>query len=463
MADDNHHHDPSDEGLHHDGCIHCGLDYDFEMPEGLVDEAHRRNVVIFAGAGISTEVPTVFPDTVLDIAADKLGIEDPESFPETLQAFQDRFGRAALVRMVKRKFDYIDSFPRLRSDARKFHRELATMPYLRDLVTTNWDLYFEDECGATPFVTGEDIALYDMPGRRVLKVHGSIANLASIVATESDYEKRLAELGTNVMGALLRQMLATRTVVFIGYSLRDWNFRRLYAALRADMAEFAPRAYLVTPFGDDGQSDEFGLTVIKTSGVHFLQELKQAMLGHCFIDDVVYDRINEVWDLLNDADDLAKEVPHKQYPAVIHCWAYQDGLRDACYRIRHRSSTGEYSDRHHVLSLIRSYEKYFDRAIEAERFTDAAYIDGYTNGLFLLLSAEDEDAKALFDNIPLFFIYGAESQMRTKEDLDEALEQSRRRAPKARKAARAISDGIPAHMVRSHAPFLPDFTVDQAG
>ena len=452
------------DGLHNDGCIHCGLDYLFEMPEGLLEAAHGNQVVIFAGAGISTEVPTVFPDTVLAIAASKLGIDEPESFPATLQAYQDRFGRAALVRMIKRKFDYIDSFPRLRSDARKFHRELATMPYLKDLVTTNWDTYFEAECGATPFVTGEDIALWDMPGRRVLKVHGSIQNLASIVATEGDYAKRLSDLGTNVMGALLRQMLATRTVVFIGYSLRDWNFQRLYSALRDDMADFAPRAYMVTPFDDDNENDDkFGLNVIKTSGVGFLKELKAQMVGHCFVDDSVYDTIDDVYDLLDEADEYAKSISHKTFPAIIHCWAYHDGMRDALWRVSHKRPTGEYSDRHHVTSLLRTYDTLYDRAYEAGRFTDAAYIDGYDNGLILLMSDDGEHGAELAESVPLYFIYGAQSAMQTQSDLDEALEFSRRRSPKTRKEARTFADNIPEGMVRSHAPFLPDFTMEQAG
>lgn len=449
--------------LYNDGCIHCGLDYDFEMPEGLIDAAHRGQIVVFAGAGISTEVPNVFPDTVLDLAASELGIEAPESFPETLQAFQDRFGRAALVRMVKRKFDYIDSFPRLRSDARKFHQELATMPYLRDIVTTNWDLYFEQECGATPFVTGEDVALYDMPGRRVLKVHGSMSNLASIVATETDYARRLTELGSNVMGGLLRQMLATRTVVFIGYSLRDWNFRRLYEALRADMGDFAPKAYLVNPFGEDERVDDLGLTVIRTSGVRFLRDLKSGMTGHCFIDDSVYDSVEDLFALLDEADDFAKTISPKDSPTVIHCWAYHDGMRDALYRVRHRRVTGEYSDRHHVTELLRTYDKLFDQAYEAGRFTDAAYIDGYTNGLFTLVS-DEENGRELLENVPLYFIYGARDlAMRSQEDLVEALRLSRRRAPKERKEARIFADALPVGLVRSHSPFLPDFTVDQAG
>lgn len=439
---------------HDDECVHCRLDYEFEMPEGLVDAAHGKQVVIFAGAGISTEVPSVFPATILEIAARRIGVENPDSFPAILESFEQRFNRAALVRMVKEKFDYIDSFIGLRHDARKFHRELATMPYLGDIVTTNWDLYFEEECGATPFVTGEDIALYDMPGRKVLKVHGSMSNLASIVATESDYAHRLEELNGNVMGGLLRQMLATRTVVFIGYSLRDWNFRRLYSTLRADMGNYAPKAYMVTPFGSDGEIEkEFGITTIKTSGVHFLKTVKSELYGPCFINDSVYERVDELADLLDEADSIGKKVSHKTYPVIVHCWAYHDGMRDACFRILHRQPSGEYSDRHHVLDMIRYYDDLSNRAYRAERFTDAAYIEGYVSGLMVLLSDEES---GILDQVPLYLVYAGDSDMRSQEDLHEALERSRRKAPKVRKEARQYADLIPEGMVRSHAPFLPD-------
>lgn len=440
----------------HGGCIHCSLDLDITMPEGLVEAAHCGQVVIFAGAGISTEVATVFPDTVLDMAASRLGVDDPQSFPETLQAFQTRFGRPELVRMVKKKFDYIDSFPGPRLHARKFHQELATMPYIRDIATTNWDPYFEEECGATPFVTGEDIALYEMPGRRVLKIHGSISNLSSIVATETDYARRLDELGSNVMGGLLRQMLATKTVVFIGYSLRDWNFRRLYAALRADMKDYAPRAYLVSPFASDQERDEdFGLRALHTSGVRFLRDLKEQMVGHCFIDDFVYDIVDDLYDAILKADRVAKDISHKEFPAIIFCWAYHDGVRDACFRILRRRRSGEYSQRQHVVSMCEAYDSMYDRAYEAERFADAAYIDGYVNGLMMLLS-DKADAEELVDNVPLYFVYGSDSAMRSEDEFREGLQNSRRRAPKVRKKAREISDRLDEGMVVSHVPFLSD-------
>lgn len=442
---------------HNEGCIDCALDFDFRVPDGLIDTAHRRDLVIFAGAGISTEVPAVFPATFYEDVQTRLGIKDGLSFPSLMQLAQDQHGRQVLIRTLKQRFNYIDSFPSLRLRARKFHRELATMPYLRDVITTNWDTYFEAECLATPFISGEDFVFHGMPGRRVYKIHGSMTALWTIVLTESDYASRLEELRNNVLGGALRQLLATKTVVFIGYSLRDWNFRRLYDALRQDMGKLAPRAYFVSPF-PSAEATNLGLEEIRTSGVQFLRTLKSELINDHFLPDEVYDVIAELKDRVFDAKDILARYSHKKYSALAHCWAYHDGLLDACGRILSRRGSGEYSDKHHVTHMIDFYDDLHDRSIEEGRYWEGAYIDGYTNGLINLLIYSDEELR---DGTPLYSIYGSGSSMTTEAELKEALEHSRRRAPKARAEAKTIVANLPEGSVMTHRPFLSDVPSDE--
>lgn len=433
---------------HSDACLNCGLDYEFDMPLEILQAAHSRDLVLFAGAGISTELPSVFPRTFYDSIRDEMSADDSTSFPELMQKFTAQHGRPELVRRLKHRLDYVDSFPSIRRQARKFHSALATMPYLEDIVTTNWDTYFEDETDATPFVSGEDFIFHNLPGRRVYKIHGSIYTLSTLIMTESDYARRLEELRNNVLGGALRQLLATKTVVFVGYSLRDWNFQRLYEALRHDMGAMAPAAFIVSPF--DVPDDRFQLRHIYTSGMGFLRELKSKMTEDCFLPDDVYDRVARVEHLAWEANNYASTKSHKTYPAVVHCWSYIEGLLDVCGRILLRRASGEYSDRHHVAAKVASYMHLFDRAIEREHFFEAAYINGYCNGLFLLLT-DEEDAE---ESLPLFFVYGSDSPMRTGDDLDAALEWSRRGAPRPRAEARRLTEHAPDGMVLKHGPFL---------
>lgn len=437
----------------HEGmaCVSCGYDYEFTLPKDLVEICHRGNLVIFAGAGISTEVPAVFPQTLYDEIRIDLDLEGG-SFPEVMQSYQDAHGRADLVGRVKKKFEYVDSFPTPRRAARKFHREISTIPFVRDIITTNWDTHFEEECLASPFIQGDDFALLELYDRRVYKLHGSISNLSSLVITESDYLESLSSLGQNVLGAHVKQLLATKTIVFVGYSLSDWNFQRIYETLRSDMGKFAPKAYFVSPFASDAV-EKYHLKFLQTSGVKFAKELKAALGNDCVIPDEKFDEVAQYQSELVNADAIAKSVPFSKFPAVLFCWNYHDGAMDACFRILQRSGSGEYSNKHRVLDLARRYSAAADRAYDGGRFTDAAYLEGYTEALVLLLSIDEDDAPG---SIPYFFLYGSESPMRSLEDFKLDLEGSRRRAPKERMFARKALKDLPPDMVLEHSRILPD-------
>lgn len=437
----------------HDGavCIWCGLDYDFDLPETIVTACKQRQLVIFAGAGVSTEVSTVFPMSLYDeVIADVE--DDAETFPAVMSAYEATHGRAALFKIIKKRFDFVDSFPKSRRAARQFHRELATMPFITDIITTNWDTYFEEECFATPFVVGEDIAFADLHARRVFKIHGSISTLGSVVVTEEDYAETLERLSSNVLGAHVRALLSSRTVVFVGYSLTDWNFVRLYGALLDDMGKFAPAAYFVSPHVST-EAAALGLTQLKTTGMKFVSELKASLIDDCIIPDDGYELIAKLEAKAWEADEHAKGISHADFPAVIFCWSYLDGLTDACFRIRTRRGSGEYSDLHRVQWLAHKYVAGAEKARTAGRFEDCAYMEGYANALVALLSSSDESTLEL---VPTYFVYGSDDDITSEEEFQVALEQSRRRAPKQRAFARNVVRDLPADMVLEHSRLLRD-------
>jgi hypothetical protein len=158
---------PSDCG--NPGCEICGPALPFELPSHLVDELTKGRLVIFAGAGVSTEGHKVFPCSFYDKICETIGDQDSTlSFPDLMSRFCEKHGRAALLTLIKERLDYGYRFPEVFRMSTRFHRAIATIPLLQEIVTTNWDDLFEQVCHALPFVTSEDLGLWNVNGRKVI-------------------------------------------------------------------------------------------------------------------------------------------------------------------------------------------------------------------------------------------------------------------------------------------------------
>jgi len=200
-------------------CDVCKNYHDFIFPNDLFQAFTNHEVVIFAGAGISTEKANIFPSTLYqDIL---LELEYPKdsniSFSKLMSAFcKKKGGKNELIDLITSRLDYVRSFPELYGNTVQFHEYLSMIPCIKDIVTTNWDDYFETVCHATPFIYEQDMAFWEKPKRKVLKLHGSINNFGSMAVTSEDYEKRYKSLATGLIGSELKLLIANKTIVFIG-------------------------------------------------------------------------------------------------------------------------------------------------------------------------------------------------------------------------------------------------------
>ena len=324
-----------------------------------------------------------------------------------MTAFEQANGRPELLQLIKKRLDFIDAFDRTRADATRFHRELSTLFYVDTIVTTNWDTYFERECGATPIVTQRTTRSGGCPGRKVFKVHGSMNNVGSIVATEADYEACYQSLREGVIGSTLKHILATRTIVFLGYSFRDDDFARIYDLIWDQLGPMLRRPVIVT-LDDAFDATRFpGATIVTTDAGYFIQELKRAVAAEsdCLLSDEHFDGLGDLIDDVREAqEELLDGVPLKRYPMSIYTIAYQDGLLDALGRMTTMKGSGTYSHRCDVTALGKRYLTMQKTAVRRRRYWDAAYIEGYINGLIFLV-ADDPDRW----HVPLVHMPGAPS------------------------------------------------------
>jgi NAD-dependent SIR2 family protein deacetylase len=347
----------------------------------------HRDCVVFAGAGISTETRYTHPNTFYDTLRAAVECQDTPPFPALVDRFEDQpNGRQKLIETIVDRFSYINGFRELRQAATRFHDELSTMPYLKTIVTTNWDRYFEEVCDATPFVYESDIPFWGTANRAVLKIHGSIDNYSSIVASSSDYERCFKRLRDGAIGAVLKQLFATKTFVFFGYSATDSDFLAIFQTIKSGLGTFARTHYLVSPFLDDSQRArlaELNIVGIKTDGAHLLSVVKQHMISRfCFAKDESYREVSELLIQLRDLHfAFVGSYKPAENPHLIYATVYQDGLIHALERIIDQRASGRFSDLHAVRGQIGGYRDMIANYLSKRDYWEMSYFSGYQVGL----------------------------------------------------------------------------------
>jgi len=107
----------------------------------------------------------------------------------------------------------------------------------------------------------------------LVKLHGDIDEPGSIVITEEDYIRFIQKMSIRVYHPLHEHMLARLAswpMLFIGYSLEDYNLRLLFKNLELIVEEHLKLSYSVDPEPDDIIVSLMGAGKGRT--VHFIKE-----------------------------------------------------------------------------------------------------------------------------------------------------------------------------------------------
>jgi SIR2-like domain len=441
-------------------CFFCSKKLPFDLNEQLFESFKTGNLVLFAGSGISTECPEVFPFTLYDdVCADlRMKPDNGLGFPELMSRFcKQTNGRSKLLQKIKNRFSYIESFPELYQRATTFHSELSTMYPIDTIITTNWDNYFEKECGAIPFVTANDFAFWSIPGRKVIKIHGSVNSYGSLVITKEDYNRCYTQLSNGSIGSYLKLMLATKTIVYIGFSFKDDDFLKIHKFLSNEMKDILPQSYIVTlDDKSDARFHKLGLTPIYTDGTHFLSVLKNSLIeqNKMFPDDrfEIVKLFLSIVDL--EHDNFSLQVNWQKHPEDIYTFCYQDGLKHALERMIALQNTGYYSHGCNIVNAIKSYEKFKKEKVKIGKYQDVAYIEGYINGLSIILINKDQ--LRFLKVIPLFYIFGYKGNLTTMSEYKKGRKNAENLHKKAFKHANKIVENMlgDSKLVYHHTPFL---------
>ena len=133
----------------------------------------------------------------------------------------------------------------------------------------------------------------------LLKLHGAFDLAETVVVTENDYLRFIQKMGDQRIHPIhqfVRTQMMKWPVLFIGYSLRDYNFRLLVATLRTSVTDADWRLYFSVDPKPDGvialvsmRDKDFTISFIECDLWSFVPALYEACLGRAYRDVKVHE------------------------------------------------------------------------------------------------------------------------------------------------------------------------------
>lgn len=134
---------------------------------------------------------------------------------------------------------------------RPIHTVLAQLSHIKTIITSNYDDLLETELRRYGRALNRNVYnlnnsraaqfpyIVDFAEKDIIlhKMHGSIDEPSSIIVAQSDYIRYLAHLNDPDRGMpeyFRKGLIPQRTLLFLGYSLEDWNFRVIWEGVLAN-------------------------------------------------------------------------------------------------------------------------------------------------------------------------------------------------------------------------------------
>jgi hypothetical protein len=203
--------------------------------ETIVNEILKNKCAFFLGAGVPSEIG--FPsgtDLALDLSRTfKYEFLRGRDLPTIAEHVQINLGRKVLVshiqELLKPIVDSVSVLPKMCS-------VLVSLKEVNTIITTNWDDLLENACrrvrSCHVIYNDRTAALADPSKLNIYKIHGDLDDPFGMVVAKSDYDT-YSRNNPNLV-RILEQILLTKTLIVVGYSLDDRDFQDRYNAVYID-------------------------------------------------------------------------------------------------------------------------------------------------------------------------------------------------------------------------------------
>lgn len=208
----------------------------------LVEQFARGNGVIFVGAGLSQGAGLPgWADLVRELASELDGCPTDVDYREIAQYYDIEHSRQRLVQRLRDQLDTLKVSPT------SVHAELVKLS-VPIIFTTNYDDLLEQalraaKCPYTPVVGNADISFWSVDRLQLVKLHGDLNQPESIIITTEDYDRFASSRKS--LADILKVILQTKTVLFLGYSATDPDLRLILTQARDESGRLARNLYTV--------------------------------------------------------------------------------------------------------------------------------------------------------------------------------------------------------------------------
>ena len=212
--------------------------------KNIIDANNDNRLAIFVGAGVSKNSETkglklpTWNDLIADLKKDlELSDETDETdFSKIAQLYYLEFKEHSYLKKLK------DYFPdNIRPSL--IHKQIFELnPQI--IITTNWDTILEKAIEDNAYIydvirCDEDLVKSTLQ-KKVVKMHGDFKN-HNIVFKEDDYLNY--QYNFPLIENYIKSILSTHTVLFLGYSYNDINFKQIMKWLQK-YSKVQPPRYL---------------------------------------------------------------------------------------------------------------------------------------------------------------------------------------------------------------------------
>jgi HEPN domain-containing protein len=213
------------------------------VPAHLLDELVEGSWLPIVGAGLSRNAvitggkpPVSWPELGTELQSDVDGTDESTGTLEIISAYEQAFGRVALIDRASSLIRVHDAQPG------PVHNAFASIGF-DTVITTNFDFlleraYDKSGKGCLPVV---DEAQLSTPNRysgpRLIKFHGDINHPGRMVITENDYDGFLQAYPLLITS--VTAMLVEKTGILIGYSLDDPDTRQILALIKRRLGQLS--------------------------------------------------------------------------------------------------------------------------------------------------------------------------------------------------------------------------------